>query len=522
VASLINDANGRWRVGFTGPDGKRFTVRIGKTSEKAAESFRHLVEALQGAQVSGRVDAPTAARVAALGDVLHGRLAAVGLVPERQSTTLGPWLTDYMAGRRAALKPSSYRKLGQTRDKLIAFFGAATPLRSIAPHRASEWRQSMAAAGLSEAAIKTHAGNAKGFFAEAARRQLVAGNAFLHLKSGATASAVERYLGPDEADRVVEALPDPEWKLLFGLARFAGLRVPSESHLLTWADVDFDRGRLSVRSPKTERHAGHERRTVPISPKLMALLQARFDGAEPGEERLVTKRGEGSVRVLFARALKAAKVDPWPKLFQTLRSSCEVEWAQVHPQYVVSKWMGHGIQVSGRHYAHTVPDEQYERATGLGKPGAHAPVTVSKPEGPAAAQKATQHATAGDRTASHGERADPSPPPDSEPGTKEREPVQGGARPGNAAFGGSNPSSSAFDSREIRGGLPLSTAQDPMRCPSCRPTWPRWRRLGRPSGLPCARAFLQRSVRRRRAPRDSDTDERRAPRRLRVFAGAVI
>lgn len=32
------------------------------------------------------------------------------------------------------------------------------------------------------------------------------------------------------------------------------------------------------------------------------------------------------------------------------------------PQYVVSKWIGHSITVSGRHYANTVPEELFDQA----------------------------------------------------------------------------------------------------------------------------------------------------------------
>ena len=45
---------------------------------------------------------------------------------------------------------------------------------------------------------------------------------------------------------------------------------------------------MSVYSPKTERHPGKERRTVPIAPKLMTILQDAFDAAETGQERVIT------------------------------------------------------------------------------------------------------------------------------------------------------------------------------------------------------------------------------------------
>src|SRR6266849_6310224 len=51
-----------------------------------------------------------------------------------------------------------------------------------------------------------------------------------------------------------------EWRLIFALARFGGLRCPSEFVPLKWEHVDWARNRFWVTSPKTERHQGHEGR----------------------------------------------------------------------------------------------------------------------------------------------------------------------------------------------------------------------------------------------------------------------
>jgi hypothetical protein len=45
--------------------------------------------------------------------------------------------------------------------------------------------------------------------------------------------------------------------------------------------------------------------------------------------------------------VQRAGVTPWPKLWQSLRSSCEKQWAMTLPQCAVSKWVGHRIIVSG-------------------------------------------------------------------------------------------------------------------------------------------------------------------------------
>ena len=51
------------------------------------------------------------------------------------------------------------------------------------------------------------------------------------------------------------------------LARLTGLRSPAELTPLTWADVNWEKGRLTVRACKTEHHGGdHAVRIVPICP----------------------------------------------------------------------------------------------------------------------------------------------------------------------------------------------------------------------------------------------------------------
>ncbi len=101
---------------------------------------------------------------------------------------------------------------------------------------------------------------------------------------------------------------------------------------------------------------------VPITPKLMALLRERFETMPEGETPLVTIGGKGAVIRRVRRIWAKASVEPWARLWQTLRSSCEKEWAMTFPQFAVSRWIGHSITISGKHYANAVPDELFERA----------------------------------------------------------------------------------------------------------------------------------------------------------------
>ena len=83
--------------------------------------------------------------------------------------------------------------------------------------------------------------------------------------------------------------PDAEWRLLFALARWGGLRVPSEALRLRWQDIDWSNERFTVTSPKTEHHEGHDSRMVPIFPELLAHLREAFEQAEPGAEFCITR-----------------------------------------------------------------------------------------------------------------------------------------------------------------------------------------------------------------------------------------
>jgi len=76
----------------------------------------------------------------------------------------------------------------------------------------------------------------------------------------------------EDIARIIEMAPDAEWRLIISLARFGGLRVPSEVLLLKWSDVDWERKRIRISWPKTEHHDGRENREIPIFPELVDPL----------------------------------------------------------------------------------------------------------------------------------------------------------------------------------------------------------------------------------------------------------
>jgi integrase len=171
--------------------------------------------------------------------------------------------------------------------------------------------------------------HAKHFLLMAKRKGLVRLNPFQHLKAGGEENeSRKRFINQATIDRAIEIAPETQWKLIIALARYGGLRCPSEILALSWADVDWEQGRITVTSPKTKRH-GKAYRVIPLFPELRPLLEKAFEEAGEGALYVITKyrQRNANLRTQFERILKRAGIEPWERLFQNLRASRETELA---------------------------------------------------------------------------------------------------------------------------------------------------------------------------------------------------
>ena len=368
MASLSREPNGNRTIQFVAGSGKRKSVRLGKTSQKTAEVIKSKIEALNAAVVSGASwDRETAAWVGEREAVLYDKLAAVGLVPlrpEKEKTTLAAFIEGYIV-KRTDIKERTRINLKQVCRDLIQYFGPDKPMADVTEGDADEWRLFLKLR-LGENTVRRHCGRARQFFRAAVKRRLIADNPFGEMKGIAVQSNRERFyfISCDEAGKVLEACPDAQWKALFALSRFGGLRCPSEHLALRWGDVDWEHNRMTVRSPKTEHFEGKESRVVPLFPELRSHLEAAFDEAAPGTEFVITRYRDhnSNLRTQFERIIRRAGLQPWPKLFQNLRSTRETELAESFPIHVVCAWIGNTQAVAQKHYLQ-VTDAHFEKAS---------------------------------------------------------------------------------------------------------------------------------------------------------------
>ena len=333
-------------------DGKRRSIRLGKVAQRVAEGIKYRVEVINSALIAKQaIDPDTARWLASIDDELHAKLAKVELCEGRNVALLGPFLDSYLA-ERTDVKPLTMKKYETTKRMLIEQYGRDRSLRAITPADADAWRAKLLGKGLGENTIRKYVAVTKLFFNAAKRKQLVEANPFADLKATIQKDTSRyHFVSRADAEKVLDACPDAEWRLIFALCRYAGLRCPSEVLALKWEHVLWQHDRIEVQSPKTEHHAGGESRMVPIFPELRPYLEDARELAAKDAAHVITRYRDSNsnLRTQLNRIIKRAGLKPWAKPFQNLRSTRETELAERFPLHVVCSWIGNSEPVASKH-----------------------------------------------------------------------------------------------------------------------------------------------------------------------------
>jgi len=356
MASIVNYNGGLKRIEFSlTPKGPRRILRLGGVNAKTAGTWKAMVETIIGDKLANRPhDAEISKWLGGLDETMLAKLRAVGLADGVgvTQTTLQGFLDRFFAG--LSVKPATVISLGNTRRCLRDYFGDDRRLDAITPEEADIWRTWMRDhEKLAEATIARRVEQARQMFKKAVRWRLVPENPFSEVRAGTQVNKKRmHFVDGATAKKVLDACPTVQWKLVFALSRWGGLRCPSEHLLLKWGHVDFDAGRIWITSPKTEGHVGKEGRFIPMFPELRRLLLEAFEQAEEGSEYVVTIARDPKVnlRTTLQRIMERAGVAPWPKLYQNLRSSRQTELAQRFPIHVVCAWIGNTRAIAQEHY----------------------------------------------------------------------------------------------------------------------------------------------------------------------------
>lgn len=406
--------SGYYAVQFRNGDGKRLTVFLGNEfSKDQALTIKGHIQKLASASIAGTGIPPeTANWLGTIGRKLRHKLEHVKLVepmPELQpepETRAVPTLAEFIDGyiAKCGKKPNTVAFFTQTRRCLVDYFrevDAKDPARAGKGDRRVDdvkaydmvlWNTWMrqkkggrlsADGRLAEATIRRRCGIAKQFFNAAIKDHyyLKDENPILvaelrcsfkknkKKKFGVIDPRFHEVTWP-EVNAVLDACPDLQWRLLILLPRVLGLRSPSEVLPLKWGDVNFEHRQITIHSPKTEHHEDGGERLVPIFPEIYDTLLQAFHEAPEGSTYIITRyrdlpgnAASVNLRTQFTRIIKRAGLKPWPKLFQNMRRTRQIELVRdlKFPEYVVCEWIGNSEKVATEHYFR-VTQADFDRA----------------------------------------------------------------------------------------------------------------------------------------------------------------
>ncbi|MCS7466406.1 phage integrase SAM-like domain-containing protein [Stieleria sp. ICT_E10.1] len=276
------------------------------------------------------------------------------LLNEDAGRLLGPFLESYIESKKG--KPSTITNYSNAKDWLLKRFGRNKLLTEITPADCDRFHQFLLenlAVSTAEKILK----RCKTMMTFAVRDRLIESSPFDGLKlSGHVNRDRDHFVSRPVIDAIIDYTPDHDWKLIFGLARYGGMRR-CELTSLTWTDVLWEQGKLRIDSEKTGL------RFCPLFPELESLLLGAQESAADGSVFVIRRyRRTSNLGTQANRIIEAAGYESWPKTFVNLRASRRTELQEQFPDHVINAWMGHSGKVAEKHYLQ-VTDDHWSRAT---------------------------------------------------------------------------------------------------------------------------------------------------------------
>jgi integrase len=259
--------------------GQRYTGNIGPVSKTRA---KEVMAKKKAEAVEGRYELPS----------------------KKPSPRLDDFSKEYFDYYQANRRPQSVQRHKTAYRALQGTFGQQR-LADISPLDIERYKRQRQGAGVSGVTINRELAFLKNLFNKAVEWGKVAENPVKKVRLYREDNARTRFLS-DEEETSLLACCGPQLQPLVITALHTGFRA-SELRSLTWADVDFRRGVVTVRAGYAK---NGEARSVPMNQVLTITLKAvKLQGIE-GEGVFCNRQGKAyrSFRTAFERAVRKAGI----------------------------------------------------------------------------------------------------------------------------------------------------------------------------------------------------------------------
>ena len=372
-----NQKNKTVRILFYDRYKRRQAVNLGKLEDADADSIRRRVERFVNAQLLGEEPSRADSEWLAKSDYKE-KFRRVGLIdstPEAKRAaipTLEAFLKQYQERRAGEVKPATRLVWSQVVGNLLEFMPKGIRLDEITTGHAKEFQSRLKAKGMKNSTIAKRLGFSRQFFNDAVDWEIIAKNPFSKVHTPKSSLKSNAFVSREIIDRILRLSPI-RWKVIIALSRFGGLRTPSETLSIKWSQIDWERDRMLVPEPKVEHQEGRGLRSCPLFPELRKILEDAFEIYGGQSEYVVDmpayraaaqgKDGwqNANLRTQFLKLITKAGLEPWPRLFHSMRASRQTELEGSFPSHVVCSWIGNSVAIAKASYL-LITEDHYKQA----------------------------------------------------------------------------------------------------------------------------------------------------------------
>lgn len=384
MASIVNDKSKKGYLirlsASESPTGKRAKITCsGLTKKQTQQVLFHIENILASRASKLTLERATAEWIGDLEGPLRERLEQLGLIDatkRNSSLTLVGYMTDHI-GKRSDIAPSTKRIFNRSLHFAHQFFGNTKKLSEVTNGNVKDFGRWLRkpgrkneTEGLAENTARKMTDKLKTIFNAAVDDEILPRNPFSGVPTTIQSNEEKQVFVDAETVRTVIAnAPDAEFAAVIALARFGGLRTPSEFRHLKHGDfsLNIDVPTFTIFCQKTA-HTGKKTRTAPVFTELRPYIDELVSRDPDRKDEFVFSEryrdcSDANIYNAMCRVMKVAGVKRWPDLWRNLRASRESELLQQGYNIKdVCQWLGNTPKVVMDHYLRCDPDS-VRRAT---------------------------------------------------------------------------------------------------------------------------------------------------------------
>jgi hypothetical protein len=345
---------GNWQLNFS-VFGKQKTLYLGKKfTASAADRVARLVTEIVACRDRGdKLPVDLLYRVRELSPRVRRSLERFGLVTNCFGMTLKELFASHEKTKERS-KPKTILHYRQWYQRLSQFYGESTKVSSITKSDAGKFAD-FCEDVLSPCTVYRGLGTCRALFSYVVDLQVISVDPFADVYRGErTNEERQYYVERNVIDAVLSFCADDYERLVIVLARYAGLRIPSEIRKLRYKD-------FTETLIKIHKDTKTGARDVPLFREVKEIF-GRLSGDPDDLIFSECYRTDWGPWTMLSDILEQNSVERWSKLFVNLRASCIMDLVDYgYSEKTLDAIFGNSTEVRKAHYIKLQKEKEYKK-----------------------------------------------------------------------------------------------------------------------------------------------------------------